>query len=98
MAESALLRVRLTPKGGRDALIRREGKVLFARVAAPPVDGAANRALIALLAESLDVAKSRIALLSGQTGRDKILRIDGLDASALEERLQKALKLIRKEG
>jgi uncharacterized protein (TIGR00251 family) len=91
MADSALLRVRLTPKGGRDALIRRDGDVLHARVAAPPVDGAANRALIVLLAESLNVAKSRISLLSGQTGRDKTIRIDGLDAEALSARLEAAL-------
>lgn len=91
MAESALLRVRLTPKGGRDALIRRDGEVLYARVAAPPVDGAANRALIALLAEALHIPKSRIALQSGQTGRDKLLRVEGLDAEALEARLEAAL-------
>lgn len=91
MAESALLRVRLTPKGGRDALIRREGEVLYARVAAPPVAGAANRALIALLADTLDVAKSRITLQSGQTSREKVLRVEGMDAEALAARLEAAL-------
>ena len=91
MAESALLRVRLTPKGGRNALVRREGDVLYARVAAPPVDGAANRALIALLAETLDIARSRITFQSGQTSRDKVLRVEGLDADTLSARLEAVL-------
>ncbi|HLV82018.1 MAG TPA: DUF167 domain-containing protein [Chthonomonadaceae bacterium] len=91
LPESAILRVRLTPKGGRDALDRCEGDVLHARVAAPPVEGAANRALIVLLAETLDVAKSRITLVSGQTGREKVVRIEGLDADALQARLEAAL-------
>jgi len=92
MAESTLLRVRLTPKGGRDALIRREGDVLYARVAAPPVDGAANRALLVLLAETLDIPKSRITLQSGQSGRDKVLRVEGLNTDTLAARLEAALQ------
>ncbi len=86
MEESALLRVRLTPKGGRNEVIRREGDVLHVRVAAPPVDGAANRALIELLSDVLKVPKSRIAFHSGETSREKTLRIAGLDAAALENR------------
>ena len=46
--QNALLRVRLTPKGGRDALMKRDEGILHVRVAAPPVDGAANKALIIL--------------------------------------------------
>lgn len=91
MDEFALLRVRLTPKGGRDSLTKFEAGVLHARVAAPPVDGAANRALIALLSDSLDVPKSRIAFHSGETGRDKTLRFTGLKSETLEERLRAAL-------
>jgi len=87
-----LLRVRLTPKGGRNALIKREGDTLHARVTAPPVEGAANKALIALLSDALDIPKSRIALQSGAMSRDKVVRIEGCDAATLEERIQAALK------
>jgi hypothetical protein len=92
MDAEALLRVRLTPKGGRDALIKWEAGVLHARVAAAPVEGAANRALIALLADALAVPKSRISFQAGETSREKVLRIAGLDAAAVETRLEAALQ------
>ncbi len=85
------LTVRLTPRGGRDALggVRVDGagrNHLLARVSSPPVDGAANLALIKLLAKSLGVAKSDVILVSGETARIKTLDIDG-DPVALERKL-----------
>ncbi|CAN7510083.1 DUF167 domain-containing protein [Rhizobium sp. LjRoot258] len=76
------LAVRLTPNGGRDAIDRvdtdAEGKShLKARVTAVPEKGKANKALIALVAKSLGVAKSSISLASGDTSRKKTLRIEG---------------------
>ena len=92
MDEFAVLRVRLTPKGGRNELIRRdEAGVLYVRVAAPPVDSAANKALLALLSEVLHVPKSRIAFQAGETSREKTLRFVGLDAATLETRLTEAV-------
>lgn len=80
--EGVLIALRLTPKGGRDRL---EGIVLDAdgrpaikaRVSAPPVDGAANVALVKLLAKELGVAKSKIRFASGETARIKRLLIVG---------------------
>ena len=92
MDESAVLRVRLTPKGRRNEVIRREAGVLYVRVAAPPVDGAANKALIELLSSALKVPKSRIAFQTGETSREKTLRISGLDAATLETRLIEAVR------
>ncbi len=92
MDEFALLRVRLTPKGGRDALIKWEAGVLYARVAAAPVQGAANQSLIALLSDTLGVPKSRLTFQSGETSREKVLRIEGWDAATLEARLANMLK------
>ncbi len=86
-----VLRVRLTPKGGRNALDGITDGVLAARVSAPPVDGAANRALIALLSEKLAVPKSRISFIGGETSRIKTIRIDGIDDSDLHSRISKAL-------
>jgi uncharacterized protein len=76
------LTVRLTPNGGRDAVdgveTDAEGKPhLKARVTAVPEKGRANKALIALVAKSLGVAKSSVSLTLGETSRKKILRIDG---------------------
>jgi len=88
----AMLRVRLTPKGGRDALRLWEAEVLHVRVAAPPVDGAANRALVALLSKALGIAKSRISITGGETSRDKLLQVDGILAEELSCRIEKSLK------
>ncbi|EJJ30442.1 DUF167 domain-containing protein [Rhizobium sp. CF142] len=76
------LAVRLTPNGGRDAIEGIEpdgegGMLLKARVTAVPEKGKANKALIALVAKSLGIAKSSVSLASGDTSRKKILRIDG---------------------
>ena len=87
-----VLRVRLTPRGGRSALVRWQDGILHARVTAAPVDGAANRALIALLADTLRIPKSRIAFRSGETSRDKVLEIASLDEQTLAERLRAAVE------
>jgi uncharacterized protein (TIGR00251 family) len=81
------LSVRLTPKGGRDAIdgIERlaDGReVLKARVRAAPSEGEANAALIALLAKALKVAPRQVRLAAGATGRLKRVRIEG-DARTL---------------
>jgi uncharacterized protein YggU (UPF0235/DUF167 family) len=84
--------VRLTPKGGRDAVEgwaeSSDGSVhLKARVRAAPENGKANTALIALLADTLDVPKSAVKIASGTTGRLKRIEIAG-DGAALAARLE----------
>ncbi|MGD0143402.1 MAG: DUF167 family protein [Rhizomicrobium sp.] len=84
--------LRLTPKGRRDAI---EGwlrgsdgaSYLKARVAAAPESGKANAALIALLAGKLGIAKSRVAIVGGETARMKIVEIAG-DGDALATALK----------
>ena len=76
-----LLAVRLTPNGGRDAFdgveVSADGLAhLKARVSAVPEKGKANKALIALLSKALKVPKSAISVVSGETSRQKILRIE----------------------
>jgi hypothetical protein len=80
--------VRLTPKGGRDHIegwsAGADGTVhLKARVAAPPDKGRANRGLLALLAAELHIAKSAIAIRSGETSRLKTIVIEPDSASVL---------------
>ena len=60
-----------------------EAGELRVRVAAPPVDGAANAALIRLLAHELEVAPSAVRLVSGATGRHKVIAVTGLAATQL---------------
>ena len=79
------LSIRVTPRGGRDALAAGTPGHFAARLAAAPVDGAANQALVALVAKSFGVAKRDVALISGQASRLKRLRVTG-DPQALAER------------
>ena len=57
------------------------------RLAAPPVEGAANDALIAFLSDALDVPRRDVTLVSGERSRDKRVRIDGVDAATAIARL-----------
>ena len=70
------LRVRLTPRAGRNEIRSYDGEVVSVRVTSPPVEGAANKALILLLAEALAVPKSAISIKSGAASREKLIVID----------------------
>lgn len=81
--------MRLTPRGGRDAIdgwaLDADGRpYLKVRVASPPVDGAANAALLAFLAKSLGISRSSVRLAAGDTARVKRLELNGVSARDLE--------------
>lgn len=80
-----MLAIRVTPRGGRDALMAGTAAHFAARISAPPVDGAANAALIALVAKTFGVPKRDVAIIGGESARLKRLAITG-DAQALAER------------
>jgi uncharacterized protein (TIGR00251 family) len=87
--DHALLAVRLTPRSRKDEIAgvveTGEGRFALAiRVAAPPVEGAANKALIALLARALGVPRSAVAIASGETSRLKMVRIENASEAALQ--------------
>lgn len=87
------LAVRLTPRAGRDGIAgivaTGDGRAALAiRLAAPPVDGAANAALIAFLATALGLAKRDVTIRTGHAARQKIVDLAG-DADALCERLSR---------
>ena len=79
--------VRLTPRAGRDAIdgVDAEGR-LRVRVAAPPVDGAANESLVRLLAVALDIPRSAVVIESGTTARVKRIRVEDVSGEALVAR------------
>jgi uncharacterized protein (TIGR00251 family) len=92
-ADGLVVTVRLTPKGGRDAIDGIEqladgSCVLKARVRAAPNDGEANGALLRLLAKSLDVAPREIALVGGATSRVKRMLVKG-DVRAITATLER---------
>ncbi len=90
------LAVRLTPKASKNSVAgiieMPDGRfALSIRIAAPPVDGAANTALIAFLTKSLSVRKADVTILSGETSRLKILRIQG-DVGRIAGRLRELVE------
>jgi len=78
--------VQVVPRSSKNSLTWEQG-VLKARLTAPPVDGAANEALIALLAQRLALPKRDIRILHGATSRRKTLEIAGMTLELLEKRM-----------
>lgn len=84
---SVTLRVRLTPRGGRDEVRLLDDGSLAVRVAAPPVDGRANDALRKAVAKALGVAPSRVTLVRGERSREKTLSVEGIGPDDVRARL-----------
>ncbi len=84
----AAIAVRVTPRASRNEIvgILNDGTVKI-RLTAAPVDGKANEALRKFLAEVLDVAKSRIDIVAGETGRDKLVSVLDMDAGEVHQRI-----------
>jgi hypothetical protein len=78
--------VRVTPRGGRDAVEGvRDGELLI-RVAAAPADGSANESVLRLVAAECGVPRRAARLVAGATGRHKLVAVEGADRAALLER------------
>jgi len=79
------IKVYVQPRASKSEVVGLHGDAVRIRVAAPPVDDAANEALIALIADRLGVAKRCIRVVAGRSSRRKIVEVEGLgaDASAL---------------
>ena len=81
------LAVRVTPRARKNEIVGVAGEALRVKLAAPPVEGAANAALCALLAEQLGVRKSAVTLVAGQGSRQKVVRVDGVTADEVQAHL-----------
>jgi hypothetical protein len=77
------VRVRVQPRASRTEVAGEHDGALRVRVAAPPVDGAANAELVRFIARRVGVAPSRIRLVSGEAGRLKVVEIEGIDAHSV---------------
>ena len=82
------VRVRVQPRAKRSEIAGVRAGSLVVRVAAPPVDGKANAALCAFLAERAGVPRSRVSVLRGETARDKVVRLEGVEREALRAALE----------
>jgi uncharacterized protein (TIGR00251 family) len=85
--EGVRLKVRVQPRASRDALGGEREGALVVRLTAPPVEGAANEALVRLLGRALGVAPGAVRVVSGARGRSKVVAVAGLDATAVVQRL-----------
>ena len=72
--------VRLQPKSSKNEIGAVQNGALKVRVTAPPVEGAANEALVKLLAESLDVPRRTVTIVSGAASRNKLVEVSGIEA------------------
>ena len=85
--QRATITLRVQPNAKRNQVLKFEDGVLHIRVAAPPVEGKANRELIDFLSRSLETSKSSITIEKGLTSRNKVIAIAGLDQEGIMKRL-----------
>ena len=88
---STRLRLRVSPGADRPAVVGRYGEAWKVRVAAPAEGGRANDAVVRLLAETLSVPRDAVKLVSGQSARDKLVELAGIDGNLVERRLTSAV-------
>lgn len=86
--DGVCLKVKVQPRASRNEIADAVGEELKVRVTAPPVDAAANEALLRLVAEKLDCPRGAVELLRGHTSRHKTLLIRGISADELLKRIQ----------
>ena len=89
MADCAL-KVRLTPRGSKNEILGWDGDTLRVKVMAPPVEGAANKACVELIAQRLGIKRSLVTIISGEKSRNKTLRLDGVTTDQVRQALSEA--------
>jgi uncharacterized protein (TIGR00251 family) len=83
----ARLAIKVTPNAGRNEIIGLKDGVLHIKIAAPPEKGKANKELIDFLAEKLEIRKSAVLVVKGQTSRHKVIIIEGMVGDEVLKRL-----------
>ncbi len=89
--KGATFAVRVQPRASRNAIAGEMGEALKIALTAPPVEGKANEACVDFLANLLKVPRSSVTIASGESSRNKVVRIAGLRAGEVEERLRAAI-------
>lgn len=88
MENSVRIDIYVQPRASKTCIAGMHDGHVKVRLAAPPVDGAANAALVEFVAERLGIAKSRVRVVGGISSRLKVLEIDGVDAATVAAALQ----------
>jgi hypothetical protein len=86
-AAGVTLGVRIQPRASKNGMTRLADGTLKIRLTAPPVDGAANEALVRFLAEAFSVSRCQVEILSGHRGRQKIIRVSGVNPGDIDRLL-----------
>ena len=84
--------VRVVPRSSRNQIVGVEGGALKIKLTAPPVEGAANAALIEFVAEWLGVRRCAVSIVSGDKARNKIVRVSGVTREQVETGFLRARK------
>ena len=92
VSKTTRLHLRVSPGAGRAAVVGRHGDAWKLRVTAAPERGRANASVVELLAESLDLRRPDIRIVSGAGSRDKVVEVVGLTLQEAERRLTAAQK------
>jgi uncharacterized protein (TIGR00251 family) len=91
-ASGVTFSIKVHPRAKKDAIAGTVGDALKVALTAPPVEGKANEACIRFFAELLRVSRSSVTIAAGETSRNKVIRVNGLTAAQVEERLRAAAK------
>ncbi len=86
-ATGVRVRLHVQPRASRSELAGRHGDAIKVRLTAPPVDGAANEALLRFLALRLEVPRSALSLVAGESGRAKVVAIEAISSEDASRRL-----------
>jgi uncharacterized protein (TIGR00251 family) len=89
-AQGATFSVKVHPRAKRNAIAGEIGESLKVALTAPPVEGKANDACIAFLAEFFGVSRSAVMILAGESNRQKVVRVAGISAEQIRRTLEKA--------
>lgn len=87
--QGATFNIKVHPRAKKDAITGEIGDAFKVALTAPPVDGKANEACIRFFAELLRVPRSSVTIAAGETSRNKVIRIGGLTAAQVQERLNR---------
>lgn len=88
MTDCSRINVYVQPRASKTAVVGMHDGCVKIRLAAPPVDGAANAALIEFVADQLDIARSRVRIAAGHTSRRKTIEVEGVSAAQLADALK----------
>jgi hypothetical protein len=87
---AARISIYVQPRANKTSIAGMHDGCVKVRLAAPPVDGAANAALIEFVAERLRIARSRVRIVTGQTSRRKVVEVDGVTPEQLANALNES--------